>query len=269
MKIRFCLAHKIAELVIKPKGIAKNHPVTPPSTPPISRGGVAQQPRQLFVLHESYMCFGKWSTIRAETRPLARCFDVATVPSSLSSSSGAPRRASRMLRELSTWVFIAVFLLFDVCKATRTVKCFCDRESCDDNLLCQGEFCFIGLYRSDDVDVPRLRQHCGSADDLSFLGAHENCIERVDQWQEVCKCADDFCNTFAFLRSSIDTRPDSRDVVQFTKQDGPYPPVQDRPEWSGTRQQSSSLIVLLVIIPLSVGGFAVCLIFLNYHCKMC
>lgn len=35
------------------------------------------------------------------------------------------------------------------------------------------------------------------------------------------------------------------------------------------RYQSNNLIVLLVIIPLTVGGLAVCLIFVNYHCKMC
>ncbi|KIH56491.1 hypothetical protein ANCDUO_13328, partial [Ancylostoma duodenale] len=32
---------------------------------------------------------------------------------------------------------------------TGQVKCFCDRDSCDDNLLCQGDFCFIGLRRED------------------------------------------------------------------------------------------------------------------------
>ncbi|CAB3409853.1 unnamed protein product [Caenorhabditis bovis] len=152
----------------------------------------------------------------------------------------------------------------------RQVKCFCDRDSCDDNLLCHGEFCFIGLYRNDDGDVPRLRQHCGTADDLPFLNRHVACQERVEQWQEVCRCTDDFCNTFAFLRSSIDTRQDPQDLVQFTKQDQPYPNVPEhRSHDVIVRQQSSSLIILLVIIPLSVGGFAVCLIFLNYHCKMC
>ncbi|CAI2351554.1 unnamed protein product [Caenorhabditis sp. 36 PRJEB53466] len=149
------------------------------------------------------------------------------------------------------------------------VKCFCDRESCDDNLLCQGDFCFIGLHRSDGGEVPRLRQHCGTADELPFLNAHISCDERQDNWQEVCRCSEDFCNTFAFLRSSIDSRPDPKDSVQFVKQDVHYQQDQSRPTEHVYRQQNSSLIVLLVIIPLSVGGFAVCLIFLNYHCKMC
>ncbi|KAL6740296.1 hypothetical protein Aduo_013664 [Ancylostoma duodenale] len=153
---------------------------------------------------------------------------------------------------------------------TGQVKCFCDRDSCDDNLLCQGDFCFIGLRREDSGDTPKLRQHCGSAGEIPYLnGGHARCEERIDNWQEICKCEEDFCNTFAYLRSSIDSRQDRHDIVQFTKQDVPYPPVHARPEVPTTRNQSSSLIVLLVIIPLSVGGFAVCLIFLNYHCKMC
>ncbi|CAP26417.2 Protein CBG05935 [Caenorhabditis briggsae] len=103
-------------------------------------------------------------------------------------------------------------------------------------------------------DVPRLRQHCGTVDELPFLNSHV--LRR-------------FLNTFAFLRSSIDVRPDPKDSVQFVKQDSQYP-IEHRPQPEVVyRQHNSSLIVLLVIIPLSVGGFAVCLIFLNYHCKMC
>ncbi|KAE9415903.1 hypothetical protein Angca_000404, partial [Angiostrongylus cantonensis] len=150
------------------------------------------------------------------------------------------------------------------------VKCFCDRDSCDDNLLCQGDFCFIGLRREDGSDTPKLRQHCGSTGDVPYFdGGQIRCEERVDNWQELCKCEEDFCNTFAYLRSSIDSQQDRRDVIQFTKQDAPYSPAREKPEAPVSRNQSSSLIVLLVIIPLSVGGFAVCLIFLNYHCKMC
>nr|CDJ81795.1 Hypothetical protein CBG05935 [Haemonchus contortus] len=166
-----------------------------------------------------------------------------------------------------SWVL--TLAVFHVSKGGQ-VKCFCDRDSCDDNLLCQGDYCFIGLRREDGGETPKLRQHCGSAGEIPYLsGGNAHCEERIDNWQEVCKCEEDFCNTFAYLRSSIDSRQDRRDVVQFTKQDAPYPPVQSRPEAPTYRNQSSSLIVLLVIIPLSVGGFAVCLIFLNYHCKMC
>ncbi|CAI4227994.1 unnamed protein product [Auanema sp. JU1783] len=138
-------------------------------------------------------------------------------------------------------------------------------------MLCQGEFCFIGLRRDENGDSPRLRQHCGSTSEIPFLGgSHSRCEERIDSWQEVCKCEEDFCNTFAYLRSSIDSRQDHlKDHVTFAKQDIPYSSSHNNRPESVPRNQNSSLIVLLVIIPLSVGGFAVCLIFLNYHCKMC
>lgn len=29
------------------------------------------------------------------------------------------------------------------------------------------------------------------------------------------------------------------------------------------------LILLLVVVPLGIGAVTVCLVFLNYHCKMC
>ncbi|CAJ0559596.1 unnamed protein product, partial [Mesorhabditis spiculigera] len=82
----------------------------------------------------------------------------------------------------------------------------------------------------------------------------------------MCTCTEDFCNTFAYLRTSLDEAPNNRDEAVFTYSD-PMHPVHQGEE--GVRNQRSSLIVLLVIIPLSVGGMAVCLIFLNYHCKMC
>ncbi|KJH41285.1 hypothetical protein DICVIV_12743 [Dictyocaulus viviparus] len=110
------------------------------------------------------------------------------------------------------------------------VKCFCDRESCDDSLLCQGDFCLIGLRREDGSNIPKLRQHCGSAGDVPYLSdGPTRCEERVDSWQELCKCNENFCNTFAYLRSSIDSRQDQQDVIQFTKQDVSHPPVRDRP----------------------------------------
>ncbi|PAV63921.1 hypothetical protein WR25_03291 [Diploscapter pachys] len=188
-----------------------------------------------------------------------------------------------------------------------SIKCFCDRESCHDNLWCTGELCYIGLQRDQNGEAPRLRQFCDTGDAvLQMRGTHPMCEQRLEQWQEICRCTEDFCNTFAYLRSSIDTKMDSESghglglgladsaidqPVIFTNPNlvgKPSPNVADeRHELHhshshdqnnyvhgqglepSSRPQPSNLIVLLVIIPLSVGGFAVCLIFLNYHCKMC
>uniref|UniRef100_A0A915PNW2 Uncharacterized protein n=1 Tax=Setaria digitata TaxID=48799 RepID=A0A915PNW2_9BILA len=81
----------------------------------------------------------------------------------------------------------------------------------------------------------------------------------------VCACEEDFCNTFAYLRGSIEE--ENTDSVADSQ-----PPRFNEEESSVDsvgRRRGSNLIILLVIIPLSVGALAVCLIFINYHCKMC
>uniref|UniRef100_A0A1I7XA01 Activin_recp domain-containing protein n=1 Tax=Heterorhabditis bacteriophora TaxID=37862 RepID=A0A1I7XA01_HETBA len=118
------------------------------------------------------------------------------------------------------------------------VTCFCDRESCDDKMLCQGDFCVIGVRRDDNGDTPKLRQHCGTLDEIPYLsGAHSRCEERIDNWQEVCKCEEDLCNTFVYLRSSFDSKQDRKDLVSFIKQDVLYPPVHHRPYVHKKHQQ--------------------------------
>ncbi|MCP9266120.1 hypothetical protein DINM_021596 [Dirofilaria immitis] len=82
---------------------------------------------------------------------------------------------------------------------------------------------------------------------------------------DVCACEEDFCNTFAYLRGSIEE--ESTDNAADSQ-----PPNLNEEESSIAslgRRRGSSLVILLVIIPLSVGALAVCLIFINYHCKMC
>lgn len=145
----------------------------------------------------------------------------------------------------------------------------------------------------------RLDQLC-STDDGAQL---EKCAVNWNGWSEVCACSDDFCNTFAYLRGSIEQHqqykqpPNSfsdglygssssggneqhtdqrrQRVHQQLSGDGGSraPLINDiddgRADIEMPKYQSNSLIVLLVIIPLTVGGLAVCLIFVNYHCKMC
>ncbi|CAI5448228.1 unnamed protein product [Caenorhabditis angaria] len=180
-------------------------------------------------------------------------------------------RSSRHMRLIWLWKLLlaaTIFWSIQQVQGGSEVKCFCDRLNCEDQMLCQGQYCYIGLEKIDD-DKPRLRQFCGSSDYVPYLNSHTNCQGNIEGWQEVCKCSEDFCNTFAFLRSSIDSMVDSKDLVAFEKVERKTEAQTPRSHDVVMRAQNSNLIVLLVIIPLSVGGFAVCLIFLNYHCKMC
>ncbi|KHN85674.1 hypothetical protein Tcan_14585, partial [Toxocara canis] len=79
-----------------------------------------------------------------------------------------------------------------------SVKCFCDKRNCEDSLICTGERCLIG-FRSDGEQA-RLDQLCA----MREMNSLEKCEQNWNGWQEVCACDDDFCNTFAFLRGSIE-----------------------------------------------------------------
>ncbi|CAJ0959153.1 unnamed protein product, partial [Mesorhabditis belari] len=172
---------------------------------------------------------------------------------------------SPILHRLPLFVILALTpFLFNV--ADGAVKCFCDRSSCSNELICSGDYCVIGLKK--EGEEHKLIQMC--ADGSS--GKENRCDRLVDNWQELCHCSEDFCNTFAHLRSQLDEIPNSRDQAVFSYSDPMHPVHSVQAQTQGeevARNQRSSLIVLLVIIPLSVGGMAVCLIFLNYHCKMC
>ncbi|KAM3726497.1 putative disease resistance protein [Dirofilaria immitis] len=83
--------------------------------------------------------------------------------------------------------------------AQSTVKCFCDKQNCEDSLICTGELCLIG-FRSEDSQG-HMEQLCSNMGDTKDL---VKCQHNWNGWQEVCACEEDFCNTFAYLRGSIE-----------------------------------------------------------------
>uniref|UniRef100_A0AC34Q7S1 Uncharacterized protein n=1 Tax=Panagrolaimus sp. JU765 TaxID=591449 RepID=A0AC34Q7S1_9BILA len=141
----------------------------------------------------------------------------------------------------------------------KEIKCFCDKLTCPSSLVCSGEFCLIGIKTDDNPG--RLDQMCGWEDDER---PPKNCAENWGKWTEVCACTEHLCNTFAFLRSNIDKK--NQEYLEETqgrmKVEGEINGNSLGP-WYNSNQ-----IILLLIIPLGVGGFVVCLIFLNFHCKM-
>ncbi|VDM95601.1 unnamed protein product, partial [Thelazia callipaeda] len=153
-----------------------------------------------------------------------------------------------------------------------TVTCFCDKRNCEDSLICSNEKCLIG-FRNEDSQT-HLEQLCSSASEARDL---LKCQHNWNGWQEICACEEDFCNTFAYLRGSIEEESLSNDLDDDLRR----PLVNEKEKFkrinlqeqssedSVRKYHGSNLIVLLVIIPLLVGALAVCLIFINYHCKMC
>ncbi|CAJ0559593.1 unnamed protein product, partial [Mesorhabditis spiculigera] len=72
-------------------------------------------------------------------------------------------------------IFAAAF-----CPIAAGVKCFCDRSSCQDALICSGDYCVIGVRKDGDATV--LHQLCAEADGSK---GRNNCERLVDSWQEV------------------------------------------------------------------------------------
>lgn len=112
-----------------------------------------------------------------------------------------------------------------------------------------------------------LVQTCGTDVARSLA----KCARKLNDWSEVCSCQDDFCNTFAHMRANLklfDNNPQAKQDMQGFDTSRI---VDERASLKENKAQNKSqhLVLLLVIIPLGVGALTVCLIFLNYHCKMC
>uniref|UniRef100_A0A0K0EXV1 Activin types I and II receptor domain-containing protein n=1 Tax=Strongyloides venezuelensis TaxID=75913 RepID=A0A0K0EXV1_STRVS len=162
--------------------------------------------------------------------------------------------------------FILLFILF-ISNSTEAIKCFCKNADCDDSITCNGDYCIVGLGGQPGHST--LDQKCINRDD----DRPEGCSQNWNGFTEVCVCKEDFCNTFAFFRASIDSRQ-QEEIEQLQSSGGKR--TFSNYKSTGNNQyhkkkyptQSNSLILLLVIVPLAVGGSTICLIFLNYHCKM-
>jgi len=169
-------------------------------------------------------------------------------------------------RRWSTNVTFATVLLFiHVGALADEIKCFCDRLSCPGSLMCTGKWCLIGISTDENLGGNgRLDQICG----WDEADRPMDCAKNWDRWTEVCACDEPLCNTFAHLRSNLDRNP-QEDMSLYASADNKKQlngagPQQRSRGWS----QGGNLIILLVILPLIVGGLAVCLVFINYHCKM-
>uniref|UniRef100_A0A914BWX3 Uncharacterized protein n=1 Tax=Acrobeloides nanus TaxID=290746 RepID=A0A914BWX3_9BILA len=167
-------------------------------------------------------------------------------------------------RPVFTLIHVAILLISLTTSADiyaeEEVRCFCDKLTCPGSIVCTGKWCLIGVRG--EGGQGRLDQFCGYDD----AERPEDCAQSWNKWTEVCACTENLCNTFAYLRANID-----RNNEEIAQED-PHrrtrvPKVAD---FKSNRAwyQNHNQIVLLLIIPLAVGGFVVCLIFLNFHCKM-
>ncbi|KAK0398084.1 hypothetical protein QR680_002420 [Steinernema hermaphroditum] len=154
-------------------------------------------------------------------------------------------------------LFVALQIAFIA--AADCARCFCGKESCEDAMICTGKRCKVG-FRLVGEKV-RLEQLC--SDEIN--DEPNQCYQDHDSWQEVCTCSEDFCNTFVFLRSSLDHMKNEESKQEL---EDAYLPTSRPHREDISPNHSRNLSVLFVIVPVTVGGLATCLIVINYHCKM-
>jgi len=146
-------------------------------------------------------------------------------------------------------------------KGIDAVQCFCtNKDKACPEPICEGNWCLVGF--KSDVE---LVQVCATEGARNL----EKCARKLNEWEEVCSCQDDFCNTFSTMRDRLkyydnDPQAKNRDFEGFDTNN-----IIDVSKSNQRPQKNQHLILLLVVIPLGVGALAVCLIFVNYHCKMC
>ncbi|TMS37677.1 hypothetical protein L596_004561 [Steinernema carpocapsae] len=155
-------------------------------------------------------------------------------------------------------LFIALPIVFVA--VAECAICFCGKDNCESSMICTAEHCKVGFKLVGEK--VRLQQLCSDdSDDTTAV-----CRQNQDSWQEVCTCSEDYCNTFAFLRSSVDQI--KNDEAKQHELEDPYLPTVRPNREDISPNHSRNLSVLFVIVPVTVGGLATCLIVINYHCKM-
>ncbi|KAI6217271.1 hypothetical protein M3Y99_01777900 [Aphelenchoides fujianensis] len=139
------------------------------------------------------------------------------------------------------------------------IKCFCDRLSCPGSLMCSGKWCLIGI--STDGGAVRIDQICG----WDERDRPMDCAKNWDRWAEATSPSATRSPTF---RSNMDQQSalQAADSLHYSGEHKKYGSGSETK--SKGWHQGGNVIILLVIIPLVVGGAAVCLVFINYHCKM-
>lgn len=191
------------------------------------------------------------------------------------------------------------FLFLETVEA---VQCFCtSRDQPCQTPICEGSWCLVGFKHEGNCSFQKyssrfqnffsfgiclpwhfshfqfpkkftrflshvdLVQTCGT----DVARSLSKCARKLNEWDEVCSCQEDFCNTFAYLRENIknfDNNPQAKKDMQGFDTSRI---VDEKVSKSNKPNKNQHLVLLLVIIPLGVGALTVCLIFLNYHCKMC
>jgi len=185
-----------------------------------------------------------------------------TTTNNTCSTSAAAVSSSTVFRtfRFSYWILFICVIYIQGCGA---IQCFCTSKDCKDP-LCESHWCLVGF--KSDVE---LVQTCATETAKALL----NCARKLNEWEEVCSCTEDYCNTFSFMRERLRKYDDVRTgnpEIPNELEGLDTSNLEDKDARRGKKNSvNKQLVVLLVVVPLGIGAVTVCLVFLNYHCKMC
>ncbi|KAI1717752.1 hypothetical protein Ddc_09602 [Ditylenchus destructor] len=149
-------------------------------------------------------------------------------------------------------------------RVAEAIRCYCTDDNCVPFGVCEASTCLVGLVKANN----QLIRTCGNEP----LG----CRKDSGKWTDLCVCEHSFCNTFSYLRENTHRERarsgrDGEDLV-FQRVDSPLGDFSDfdpRHDDDSAPSQSTLLTLLLVIVPLSVGGATVLVVAFNYYCHLC
>ncbi|KHJ46191.1 hypothetical protein D918_03855 [Trichuris suis] len=119
------------------------------------------------------------------------------------------------------------------------------------------------------LDEPRKAESCPQDIPRLFSG----CLVNNSLWEEICECSNKDCeHMLYYMRRFLDKYEVMCEREVLKRYDHVVTNHWDRSYDDldiETGPRTNKHLILLVVIPLSVGALAVVMIFLNYHCKMC
>ncbi|CAD5224319.1 unnamed protein product [Bursaphelenchus xylophilus] len=107
-------------------------------------------------------------------------------------SPSSLRSAGRIKSPLSFRILVCLLAILQCVPVTSAVRCYCTDDHCIPAYgVCEGTVCLVGIRRPDQSVI----RTCGDEP----LG----CQKGAGNWADVCACDRPFCNTFSYLRESI------------------------------------------------------------------
>ncbi|KRX43963.1 hypothetical protein T03_6382 [Trichinella britovi] len=171
------------------------------------------------------------------------------------------------MRDLLYIISLVPIILLNFAEAFGQLQCFCKQTDCA-LPKCRNTWSLLNFKHTEEATSSSCHE--------DVYKTVNKCFQNVTTWEDACKCGGFDCQSFLhFMRRFISKFEllCEREIFHHHTNEhgeigGSHADELDDLDFD-TIQKPNKHLFLLVIIPLCVGAFAVIMIFLNYHCKMC